>query len=89
MTLREFLNAIFSFIGSESLTDGEYDSLPSGLTQAYDADNYEALKAVLIARESISLQYSKLKAFFVAKGLIIQAVARPPTSQILFGASLD
>ncbi len=87
--MREFLNAIFSFIGSESLTDEEFDALDSELPETYSAEVYEALKGVLIARESVSLQYSRLKAFFVAKGLIIQAVARPPTSQILFGAGLD
>ncbi len=87
--MRDFLNAILAFISSESLTDGEYAAFPTGLDQEYSAEIYEGLKTLLIARESVSLQYSRLKAFFVAKGLIIQAVARPPISQILVGSGLD
>lgn len=88
--MRVFLNAILSFIGSESLTDDEFDALPEGLTQEYTKAVYEALKAVLQGREGVSGQLTKLKSYFEAKGVDVSAVAtREAASQIFVGAALD
>lgn len=89
--MRTFLNAILSFIGSESLTDEEFAALPEGLTEAYNKANYDALKAVLQDRESVSGQLSKLYSYFQAKGVDVSAsgAAVTPNSQILVGVALD
>ena len=87
--MRTFLNAILSFIGSESLTDEEFDALPEGLTQEYTKDVYDALKTVLQGREGVSGQLTKLKAYFEAKGVDLTAPARDAASQIFVGAALD
>jgi hypothetical protein len=87
--MRTFINGIFSFIGSESLTDEEFDALPEGLTQTYSRELYDAMRGILIGRESISTQGKKLKAYFGIKGLDVwNEVARPPASQILVGKAL-
>ncbi len=90
MSVRSFSNDILSFIDSESLTDEEYESFPSGLTEAYLKANYEALKAVLQTRDGVSAQLKKLHAYFRAKGVDLSATAsRDPNSQILVGVALD
>lgn len=87
--MRSFINGIFSFIGSESLTDEEFDSLSEDLTQEYSRELYDALRGVLISRESISTQGKKLKAYFGIKGLDVwNEPARQPASQILIGKAL-
>lgn len=85
--MRAFLNAILSFIGSESLTDVEFDAL-TVTVQEYSLANYEALKLVLEAREGVSGQLQRLKDYFTAKGVDITAGARAAASQIFVGASL-
>lgn len=88
--MRSFLNAILAFIGSESLTDEEFDDLPDGLEQEYSKATYDALRGVLISRETISMQGTRLKAYFVARGLDLSGEsARVPSSQILIGGALD
>lgn len=88
--MREFLNAILAFIGSESLTNDEFASLPSGLEQSYNLAVYEALRSLLTDRESISEQLSRLKAYFVARGLdLADTPARVPVSEIFIGAALE
>lgn len=87
--MRDFLNAILAFIGSESLTDDEFDALPEGLTQDYTLEVYSALKTVLEAREGVSGQLAKLKSYFQAKGVDLTAPARAAASQIFVGAALD
>ncbi len=90
MTLRAFLNAILAFIGSESLTDEEYDALPSGLAQEYTKTTYEALRGVIVTRESVSTQAPKLKRYFEAKGVDLASTpARVPSSQIFVGGVLQ
>lgn len=89
MTLREFLDAILAFIGSESLTDEEYAALPEGLTQDYSKEVYEALKTTLQTREGVSGQLKRLKAYFISKGVDLNAPARDAASQIFIGAALS
>lgn len=76
MTLREWLNAVLSFIGATSLTDEEYDGINFlGLTALdYNQAAYDQLAAVLSAREAISTMQDRLVAVFKAKGTDVIAV---------------
>lgn len=89
--MRAFLNAILAFIGSESLTDQEFDAIPESLEQAYTEDVYDALKAVLTERESVSGQLKKLKLYFIARGVEFSSTQKAvtPRSEILVGGALD
>lgn len=91
MELRDFLDSILEFIGSESLTDEEFDSLGEGLTADYTKAVYLALKTVLEARESVSGQAKKLKLYFIAKGVDLSdtGAAKTPNSNIFIGSRLD
>lgn len=88
--MRDFLDAILDFIGSESLTDEEFESLSEDLEQDYTKEVYLALKGVLEARESVSGQPKKLKLYFVAKGVDISdaGAAVTPKSNIFIGSKL-
>lgn len=86
--MRDFLNAILDFIGVESLTDEEYDSLGVS-AQVYNKTNYTALKGVLEDREEVSDTLDRLKYFFLAKGVAITTDAKTPKSNILIGLSLS
>lgn len=86
--MRIFLNNILSFIGSESLTDVEFNSIGVSV-EAYTKETYEALKSVLQNREGVSGQLKKLQSYFVAKGVdLSNTPARVPASQILIGGPL-
>lgn len=88
--MREFLNGILHEIGSESLTDDEFEALPEGLDSDFTKDVYDALKAVLQERDGVSGQLKKLHAYFVAKGVDVSGVeARNPASHIFLGAVLE
>lgn len=79
-----FIDAILAFIGSESLTDGEFATFTIN-AEEYTKALYEEIKAVLLERESISGQLKKLKSFFLAKGVDLNAPAILANSQILIG----
>lgn len=86
--MRVFLNNILSFIGSESLTDVEFSTIES-TAEEYSKQVYEELKAILQARESVSGQLKKLKAYFMAKDVDLTTTpARDQKSQILIGGPL-
>lgn len=87
--LRDFLDEILEFIGSESLTDEEFEALPEGLSEEYTRDVYLALKGVLENREGVSGQARKLKSFFIAKGVDLSGTpAQQAVSNILIGGKL-
>lgn len=86
--MRVFLNAILAFIGSESLTDDEYETLSSLTEEEYTVETYTGLKGVLETRESVSGQLKRLKAYFISKGVAIDTPARDATSQIFLGSPL-
>ena len=87
--MRDFLDAILSFIGSESLTDIEYSDIDLE-DEEYTLETYEALKATLQERESVSTQFVKLQSYFTAKGVnLSEDISPTPTSNILIGGSLD
>lgn len=86
--MRVFLNNILSFIGSESLTDSEFNSIGVSV-EAYNRENYEALKSVLQTREGVSGQLKKLYNYFQAKGVDLTATpVKIPASNILIGGAL-
>ncbi len=84
--MRAFLNAILTFIGATSLTDGEFDALTIE-TATYDQATYEALLAVLVSRESISSMTDKLALYFRAKGVEVSVVSTGK-SNIFLGSAL-
>lgn len=88
--LRDFLDAILSFIESESLTDEEFDGLPEDLTEEYTKETYLALKTVLENREGVSGQAKRLKLYFIAKGVDLSDTgsAKTPKSNIFIGSKL-
>lgn len=86
--MRDFLDAILAFIESESLTDEEFDTITLDEPE-YTKEVYEALKAVLLSRESVSGQGKRLKLYFVAKGVNVDdSDPRPAASQIFIGSEL-
>ncbi len=88
--LRDFLDDILSFIGSESLTDDEFDTVGEEVTEDYTKVGYEALKAIVQEREGVSGQLKKLKAFYIAKGVDLSATpSRDASSHIFVGGVLD
>lgn len=85
--MRSFLNAILAFIGSESLTDDEFEAIDLTVEE-YSQLVYDTLKAVLESRESVSSQLEKLKLFFLAKGVNVTGSEITPQSQIFVGSPL-
>lgn len=84
--MREFLNAILSFIGASSLTDLEFSALPID-SAAYNAPTYQALSGVLESREAVSTMQDKLFYYFRARGVDINA-AETGRSNIFLGSVL-
>lgn len=89
--MRDFLDEILAFIGSESLTDEEFELLPDGTVQTYNEYVYKYLRSILQGREAVSSQLNKLKSFFVIKGVSVveSTAAKDPVSQILVGKPLQ
>ena len=73
--MRDWLNAILSFIGATSLTDEEYEGIDTDLltVQTYDQASYDALANVLEVREAVSTQQDRLVSFYAAKGVNVTA----------------
>jgi hypothetical protein len=84
--LRDFLDAILAFIGAESLTDIEFDSLTID-SASYNSATYLALSAILAERESVSTMQDKLHAYFTARGVEVTQ-ASTGRSNIFLGAVL-
>lgn len=84
--MRDYLDAILSFIGAESLTDEEFESIDLEDTDDQVA-NYNSLVEVLRARDLVSDMISRLRYYFLAQGV---AVSEPvtATSNIFVGAEL-
>lgn len=74
--MRDWLNAIFAFIGTSSLTDPEYAGIDTSLltVNTYNQAAYDALAAVLTGRDAVSTMQDRLVAFFKAKGLDVAAL---------------
>jgi hypothetical protein len=84
--MRDFLDGILGFIGSVSLSDEEFDSIDLE-SQTYSSETYEALLAVVNARESVSTASARLKSYFEARGVTISDAVEAQ-SNILIGGAL-
>lgn len=85
--MRDFLDAILDFIGAESLTDDEFAGIDIALP-IYDQATYDALAAVLEAREVVSTMQERLVNYFTAKGVSVTA-ADVGKSHIYIGSVLE
>lgn len=84
--MRDFLDLILDFIGSESLTDEEYaSSADLSLTAEYTEEVYDFLRGVLEARENVSEQVDRLSWYFQANGLDVGDDVPSAQSNILVG----
>jgi hypothetical protein len=88
--MREFLDEILEFIGSETLTDEEFDDIDLSVEE-YSFEVYVALRTVLEGRENVSTQVRKLKAYFQARDVDLESDSVIPTanSNILIGGGVD
>lgn len=88
--MRSWFNSILSFIGTESLTDGEYQAMNVSDVEVnvYNQASYDALASVLEAREAISSLQNRLIGLFQAKGFDVEG-NDVGTSQIYLGSVLD
>ncbi len=84
--MRDYFNGVLSFIGAESLTDEEFDSIALEVSTDLVA-NYNALLIILQDREVVSTMTSRLKNYYLAKGA---EVSEPDNSisNIFVGAEL-
>lgn len=88
--MREWLNAILTFIGAASLSDAEYNTI-NFLHLEVSVHNqaaYDELSKVLAERETMSTMQERLAGFFRAKGLTDLTVADTAKSEILVGIPL-
>lgn len=85
--MRDFLNAILVTIGAPTLTDVEFDSLTIE-SFGYDQPTYDALLAILVARESVSSMKDRLYHVFLAKGASINET-KTGQSNIYLGSVLE
>lgn len=85
--MRDFIDSIFSAIGSTSLTDEEYGWVQTQ-TQAFSLPVYAELTMILDAREDVSGTKDRLKFYFKAKGANLDAEAAAAKSNILLGRGL-
>lgn len=67
--MRAILNAVLSFIGAESLTDEEWETVSEFEDESDLREQYDKLRSVLGEREAVSTMYKKLAYYFKAKGL--------------------
>jgi hypothetical protein len=89
--MRDWLNAIFTFIGTSSLTDPEYASINFLNLEVnnYNQAAYDELSKVLEGRENVSTMQARLVGVFHAKGLTGLAVASTGSSEIYLGSVLE
>ncbi len=80
---RDDLNAVLETIGSESLTDEEFDAL-SVTDDSLPVEIYTAIAGVLDSRESVSDQKDRLKYYYLARGVQVSTITSARTN-ILIG----
>lgn len=85
--MRDFLDAILSFIGTTSLTDIEWGTITVS-TQEYSVEVYTELLAVLDSREAVSDIRDRLRYYFLAAGVSISE-SDVGSSNIYVGSSLE
>jgi hypothetical protein len=82
--MRDYLNAILQFIGAESLTDEEFDSIDLESTEDQVAV-YNVLLAILEARELVSEMRARLQNYFLAQGTQVSLPAAAVTNIFVGG----
>ncbi len=85
--MRDYLDDVLTFIGTESLTDEEFDSVTLEVTTDQVA-NYNALLEILQSRDAGDGTISRLQNYFLAKGIAVVS-NRIPTSNIFVGSPLE
>ena len=88
--LRDFYNSVLEFIGTESLTDEEFELSPPDIEPDYTKDTYAFLKRIVSERESVSDTYRRLYSVYYAAGVIDKSESpnRRPASNIFIGSPL-
>lgn len=86
--MRDFIDAILTFIGTATLTDVEFDGLTIE-TYGYDEETYLAIDAVLQSRDGVSTFRDRLSAYFQAKGVTISTPEPTAKSSIFVGGDLS
>jgi hypothetical protein len=84
--VRDFINAILTFINASTLTDEEYDAIDVE-SFGYDSDTYTLILGILDAREVVSSTRDRLTYYFQAKGVEVSAPSSG-RSNILIGGDL-
>lgn len=86
--MRDFLDNILMFIGSETLTDEEFELI--ALSQyGYDKPTFDELRLILEMRDGVTDSVVRLRAMFMAKGTdLSDPNVSLPTSNILIGRRL-
>lgn len=89
MTMRQWLDAILTFIGSTSLTDSEYDSMNflKVTNGTYDQASYDELAKILAGRELVTTMQVRLVGFYASKGFTVSP-ASTARSEIYIGSAL-
>ena len=83
--MRDFIDAILAFIGSESLSDDEFATIEID-DEEYSVEVYEAILGVLQSRENVSGQAERLQNYFLAAGASVEdSETKPPASEIFLG----
>lgn len=83
--LRDFLNAILTFIGAATLSDAEYAAIT--LTSTTDPFKvYSCLKEILLSRESVSTMVDRLTYYYAAKGYDYGPAVTGKTNILIGGA---
>lgn len=87
--MRDILNGILVFIGAESLTDEEWNSLDIDDGADQEAQ-FNALKFILSSREAVSDMYRRLTCYFKAKGMVFgeESNSEIGSSNIFLGSVL-
>ncbi len=86
--MRDFLDAILSFIACSTLSDDEWATIDTLTDQSYTLANYNALLGILIARESVSNATDRLKKYFQSAGVTITEEPVLAKSNIYLGDAL-
>ncbi len=84
--MRVYLDAVLTFIGAESLTDEEFDSIDLEDTDDQVA-TYNALLVILQGRDLVSDMTTRLQYYYQAKGVQVTA-PNNANSNIFVGACL-
>jgi hypothetical protein len=81
---RSELNEILAFIGSESLTDEEWESLDGIIDEdSTDQQVYEALLTILLDREGVSEATKRLEYYYLAKDVQLSPPAPYEPSEMI------